>query len=278
MIPISGKNGYLRSASGVEIPIFLVNASTLIQRTAYRTAATDNYLNRTRGLLSENIIIRGVHCPEYISNLWNNYEFNGELGWIDWANNRRVYIELNCVVVRNVIELRYTAGSEPSISWSVNLFERGDKYKEFKYRSIAPLDDTLFCPNASLCSRPVYTTDLLLLTQALVVKHITRATITKERELSNYATARTLPRTVSTPGVKEKRLDLTVQGDFDYWYKKVNWSQYAETPDDYKFYYGSGVNEYILVDKMRALELSDLIINVQTAEMVSATVRLGSAR
>lgn len=269
MLPINGKNGYF-IWSGEEIPIYSWIFSAINTRPTWKLSNTENYPIRISGIGQESLSIKGVDFfpAFYISDSIISEVMNFEIGWMDFDTLIRRKIAVSALMSEYVMSLNYMNSNLPSFMWTAN-FIGCSIDKEFDIDLWLDINDHVRC-QPSLCDRTIFTTDSTL--NSGFVQHVRNATLTRMfvnaplvlSNSNNHFSSETL-------GTYDTTVDLTIEGDFDYWLDQIN----TDNRFDYRFQYTQ--TEYFPMSKMKALELTNLVVNIQTSEIISAVVRLGAS-
>jgi len=268
--PISGRNG-LMIYGNEEIPIYSFILSGSRNRQEYRTSASENFPRRTKGVFTETLVIRGVqNRPSFIGTAQNN-PISLDIGWNDFVSlNRRLIVFIGLMTEFRV-DFNYFFQSNPAYIWTAT-FQGVVNTKTMLVGNITPHNDVITCPD-KICDNRIATSDNNLHSGS--VFHVKRASLISSIIRPSYMTSSSANHIISlSTGMRDNIVEMDVQGDFDYWLDKLSVTDVRNT---YGFYYGTGLSDYWLLEKMKVLEISNFTVNVQTGEMVQFTVRLGSA-
>lgn len=266
MPPLNGRTGYMKW-SGIEIPIYIWGYGTTNIRSNIRLSNSQNYPVRNFGITTEMITISGVdYSPAFIGdlNVLNTIQF--EVGWVDYSTGIRNKIDVVAMMSNYTVVLNYFSSPQPSFMWTAT-FIGCLTDKEFDMNA-AIIDDHVRCQTA-MCGKVITTTDSSL--NSGFVKHVRTATLTSVLERPVLVLSNSNNHYAETIGVYDNLIDMVIEGDFDYWNEQVN----SNNRFNYGFLY-EGVSGPIFVN-MKALELVNLVVNVQTTELISATVKLGAS-
>lgn len=276
MFPKSGRDGFViwnsLLSGDLEQPIYSWMFSTQQRRSKYRTSRSEGFPVRRSGSIREQLTINGVdYVPPFIyySDV-STIRQTLSIGWNDFANNERQMIECDLVWNNFIAEFNYVAGVSPAFQWVGNLSGVVNR-KEFTTEPLAPFEDVIRCPGA-ICNRLITTTDTFL--NSGEVHHVKKATIRGELTRKEYMTSRSNNRPVANSGVPDIFLTFDIEGDFDYWVDQVN--DYEQI-NDYRIYYGDGINDFWPALNMKAEAVNNLIVDVTTGKMISATIELAAA-
>ena len=269
ILPISGKSGLM--IYGVdEIPIYSFVYSGHQERPTHRTSQSENYPRRTSGNFTEQIIISGVeNVPSfYTSAFVVGTSITFKLGWNDLGADDRKIIPITAMLTEFRIDLNYFSSPQPSFLWTAT-FIGAVNDKEIIIVPITPHLDIPFCP-FPLCDRVITTTDSQL--NSGFVYHVKRASIINIIERIPYMTSSSNGHYISSTGLKDRIVELEIQGDFDYW---INNLTASNTKYNYSFFF-SPSNAFNAIN-MRIIDVTNFVVNIQTGEILSALVRLGAA-
>ncbi len=266
MMPLSGKDGYLIYDS-VEIPIYSWICSCTNQRNKYITVDSLNSPVRTTGSLISTIALRGVQfVPSFYSALDDPIIFH--FGWNDFASGDRKNVPVYAMATQFILEYSYTVGRSPTFSWTANFVVCND---DTLFQTAAlTVNDVMVCAN-SMCSNNITTSDTNL--HSGFVWHVKKATLVRsfDREIRYTSSSNNHPSPVGSS--QDTLVTLNIEGDFDYWMSQV---QVFDDPYNYGFYYSPSL--YWAVNSLKAESITDIVVNVETSEIISASVLLGVAR
>lgn len=266
MLPINGKNGYMKW-DGLELPIYFWGMNAVNSRSSFRLANSQNYPVRNMGITSEDISIRGVdYVPIFLSSPTFLTTMIFEIGWTDFTTTLRRKIDVSAMVREYMVTLNYMNSNLPSFMWTTN-FIGNLADKEFDVENLVVNDRTV-CQTA-FCNKLITTTDTTL--NGGFVRHVKTANLSTALERPLLVLSNSNNHYAETIGVFDSLIELTVEGDFDYWIDAVN----SESKFNYRFFY-SGSASFSMFN-MKVLDVTNLTVNVQTAEIVSAIVRLGAS-
>lgn len=265
----SGRTGYMMY-DGVPEPIYFWTGTARNNRTTYRTSATQNQPTRHKGPKEEILTIRGVNfVPAFLSDTNGGIVF--ELGWNEdltlFENRRRIVT--SAMLMQFQIEFNYFSSPLPSFSWTAVFTNVLSNIEIADTSGIIDTDPICAEP---LCSNYITTTDTSLHTG--FVQHVRSAVVTFIYQRPLYRTSESDNHFTVTNGSFDRILDLVIEGDFDYWMNEVEVEDIARS---YQFLYGTGAGQWWSVDNMKAISISDILVNVQTGEIISANVQLGAA-
>lgn len=268
MLPLSGRNGYMKW-NGIELPIYNWSISAVNQRTFYRTSDSQNFPRRTAGIMSELITISGV---DYIPPFYTDPTFDTlmvfDIGWMDFTVDLFRKIPITAMLNSYSLQLNYMNSNQPSFMWTAT-FIGCMTDKVFDVENLI-INDNVVC-QTSFCNKVIGTSDSTL--NGGVVKHVKQAVLTYLVERPTRAQSDSNNYYTTTVGCYDRFIDLTIEGDFDYWLDAV---ESDSLPFEYLFQYDPSSSPFILPN-MVPLEMNNLIVNIQTAELISANVRLGAA-
>lgn len=289
IIPRSGKNGFLL-ISGLDIPIYSWLFNKTMNRIEYRTAQTRNYLKRLEGFNTEQIVLRGTNfnspfgsaftyydsdlsnsSSSSLSSIGSDVVFDFYIGWNDFLVGVRRAINAKALVLEDRIDINYFSSAEPTNIWTTTLVGVINEKQILTYDLLPQLDAPLCA--LKKCDMIITTSDLSLHTGR--VNHVKRASIIKTITRSPYRTSDTNNHYGATFGLPDKIVELEVQGDFDYWINEA-FDPPGDISRDYKFYYGSNfATDFWPAYNMKILGADNFIVNIQTGELIQATVHLG---
>lgn len=271
-LPTSGKSGFLigRASTGgiVYVPIYFWQINITQNRPSYRKSNSANYPSRRGGTFDDTIVIRGVSAQnqDYLNTIFNAAQVNFEIGWIDFAANVERYIPCTGMLTQIVYEFIYARTTQPSFMWTAT-FEGVAVPKVVLSRAIGV---SLF--DFVLCSPPQCTLSILDITTTTILAHIRNASATLIHERSNYKTSNSNNRRRASLGVLDTRVELTIEGNFDYWTGLINSN--LEPPHSYALFFGTGPTDYVNASFLVPTRLYNFVTNVQTAEISSANLTL----
>lgn len=272
VLPLSGKSGVMIYQSQVELPVysFLITGSQA--RPTYRTANSENFPRRTSATLNEIIVIRGVQPvpPFFQFTLEPDGLFLFNIGWNELALGKRKLITIQALMQEFRIEYNYFSSPLPSFIWTAT-FLGSSGTPIIQTQDITSFVDVILCSD-KLCNKTITTTDAQL--NSGFVQHVKKATLIYNIERNSYATSNSFKHIVGNTGVKDRKIELDIEGDFDYWWNNL---LIADTRHDYSFFYGFGASEKWSYPKMKITDVGNFIVNIQTGELISATVQLGAA-
>lgn len=266
--PINGGNGYMKW-SGIEIPIYIWNYSAINARMNIRLSNSQNFPVRNSGITSEMFSISGVdYYPLFLSdpNIFNTIQF--EVGWLELSSffGLRRKIDVVAMMSEYTVTINYFSNPQPSFKWTAT-FIGCLTDKEFE-ENTAIVNDYVRCQTV-MCGKVITTTDSSL--NSGFVKHVRTATLTSVLERPALVLSNSNNHYAETIGVYDNTIEMVIEGDFDYWNEQVN----SNNGFNYGFLY-EGVSGSTFIN-MRVLEFSNLVVNVQTTELISATVKLGAS-
>lgn len=264
--PKSGKDGWW-IFNGLEIPIYSWQFSAIRQEKKYRTASSPLRPIREAGITKEQLTIRSTNIIIFDTSQLLNFK----IGWNDFSAGFRRYIGFDGYTTGTILDFNYTNSVIPSILWTA-IFNGTQIDKQFANILFAnlPLVDSVQC-GTSHCDNSILTSDVNL--NGGIVKHVTSATIsTMADQHEEFATASSNNHIKGKPPLFDAFIDLNVQGDFDYWLGKTKGSFLYET---YTFSTDIG---NLIYDYMSVLAVENITVNLQTGEMIAATVKLGKVR
>jgi len=261
----SGKYGYMR-LGGIEQPIYSWSLNEEQKRPTYRTSNSQNYPKRTQGLFSSRLSISGVATASPL--LLTNY-YNLEVGYIKFNMSTRKEIAFRGMVMDNTIEFDYTNKTSPDFKWTSNLIGI-DFQPTIATVPLVPLVDPVL-GGLPLCNKDIKSTDPALMSGD--IDYVLRAKIMETSERSEYYRSNSNNFVVTNEGTYDRTVELEIEGGFDYWLVRMG----DDTIFDYYFYYGSGGADYWFAEKMKVLNVSNFVVNIETGEMIRATVTLGAS-
>lgn len=267
MLPLSGRFGYMKWV-GIEIPIYNWSISAINQRTFYRTSDSQNFPRRTAGIMSELITVTGVdYTPLFRTDPTFDTLMVFDIGWMDFVSGLYRKIPITAMLTSYSINLNYMNSSQPSFMWTAS-FIGCMTDKIFDVENLI-IDDKIVC-QTSFCNKVITTTDSTL--NGGFVGHVRQANLTFLVERPIRAQSNSNNHNTTTIGCYDRLIDLSIEGDFDYW---LNAIESNPTPFTYEFEY-DGFSTFPAVN-MVPLEMNNLVVNIQTGELVSAGVRLGAS-
>lgn len=272
--PRSAKVGFLLDSNEIEYPIYFWNIPLISKNyDSYRTSRSQSYPRLKQGLTTETLTIQGVGTTSPFTSRFFSSDISVQvtIGWYNFAIGGRYVIFFDGTPVEERIDINYVSSNQPSHSWTTQLLGVLD-YKQLLTDELqTSFVDKILC-SAQKCARPILTSDTSL--NLGQVKHVTRAAITYSRERDPlYATSRTANHLKHITGVKNTRVEFDIQGDFDYWINNL----LGDTRHNYRFYHGTGGGDYWAANNMKQMDLSNLITNIQTGQIIQATVHLGAS-
>lgn len=266
LVPTSGKTGFLIFGTE-EIPIYSWAFSSARARDTYRTVSSQNYPRRTAGIVTEQIVIQGVHTSIPFS---LSQPAGFLLGWNDLSVPTRRTLPCNGMISEIKIDFNYFSSTIPSFMWTTSLMGIVNT-KLLGTAPFVPQEDYPVCAH-QLCNKTITTSDSSL--NSGLVKHVRNASIITTVERQPYVVAGGNNRYKNITGVFDRILELTLEGDFDYWNNRlVN----TDNDYDYKFFFGPLITDYILAARMKILDIGNFMVNVLTGQLVRMTVRLGAS-
>jgi len=260
----------------------------------YRTAKSFPSMVRSGQPIAETLSVRFADFPPSGDILIDD-AVEGEFGWYDHKTFKTHVIGLRAKFTRIRLEMDYRAGAQQPKVWDME-FEDCTFHEllvgesvwpsnEFDYEKLflsKPLEiyDSFVSCSEKVCDKVITTDDAVYLAYAgdNKLKHIRKMALTHIRQLPDFIDSNSFPRRADGIGVIETLLELEIEGDFDYWYNKINYSGTVYPPNEYTFTHTPDPLETIVAESMRVTEMANFIVDVQTAKIISATVRLGASR
>lgn len=268
LLPQSGKNGYM-IWDAIEIPIYSWNYSELNERTWLKLSHTENIPYRNFGPTKEEFLLVGVdYIPAFLADPAINDTIEFELGWIDFFLLVRNKVEVRAMLVEYTIQLLYHKTNQPSYMWMAR-FIGCTTDKEFDAEPIHAINDHVRC-QASQCGNLIITTDTTL--NGGSVEHVRNARLTTIYDRPLLVLSDSNNHLTETIGGFDYIIDMTLEGDFDYWNEQVN----SNARFDYAFFY-DGIAASFQYANMKAISLSNVNVDLRTAEVISASLRLGAS-
>lgn len=269
LLPQSGRNGYMIWNSE-EIPIYAWNYSELNERTVLKLSHTENIPYRNFGPTKEEFIITGVdYIPSWLGDPAFDETLVFELGWIDFSLLVRNQVEIRAMLVEYSIQLLYLNQNQPSYMWMAR-FIGCTTDKDFTTDVILPINDHVRCQD-SQCGNFIISSDVTL-NGGGSVQHVRTARLTTVFDRPLLVLSHSANHLAETIGGYDYLIDMTIEGDFDYWNDQVN----SNNRWDYAFFY-NGLAASFQYANMKAISLSNINIDLRTAEVISASLRLGAS-
>lgn len=252
-----------------EVPVYSSIFSVNQKKPEHRTSSSALYPRRTSGTLSEVIIIRGVeNIPSFYTaahTVGGAIDF--KLGWNDFLNGNRKIIPITAMLENFVIDFNYFSSPQPSYLWTATFIGVVND-KVIVIEPLIPHLDTPVCAN-KLCDKTIVTTDTTL--HGGFVFHVKRASISNKIIRNLYMTASSNNHYVPTKGVRDRTIEMEVQGDFDYWIDAAR----GDSRFSYSYFF-SAVGQFTAAN-MKVTNVNNFVINIQTGEILSALVHLGAS-
>ena len=288
MLPRSGKFGYfikynLEDSTISVLPIGSWELNVTKNRTMYRTAKSFPNFVRSGMPVSETLSIYGFNYSPAFS---TEGLVEGRIGWFDLVTNKLHSIGVKARLQKFQYVLDYRVGQQsPPFSWTADFvdFTENDSNAEYdKYffeeddsaeSLIEKFKQECFVRQ---CDKTIETDDVLY--HDLILHHVKRAVLTFQREMLDFIDTKSYPRFANGDGTRDWTAELEIEGDFNYWYDKINYEGTMRKSNLYRFHFGPDPLIVIEPPKMHVLGLSNLLTNIETAEIVSATVSLGAAQ
>lgn len=266
MLPRSGRDGFLLY-DGVYTPIYNWTFSTSRQREAYAKASSGSKIYRNKGIVEERVRIKGAnYVPDFWEAIYGDY-ISFWIGWFDFVDDDIKYIPIDAVLSRLSLHYIYSVSPSPSFYWEAEFTGVLSTKIIGETVDLSEFGDNILC-STKACDRVVTTSDATL--NSGVVKHVYQADINFVSTRESYAIASSNNRIVNTLGIVDITASLGIHGDFDYWIEAV---ENGDTSKIYRFYYSA--TQYWELNSMVVLGVDNFLVNVETAEMMSATVNLG---
>lgn len=289
VLPKSGMGGFLRWNANVPpyaptwIPIYSWTHSLRNNRAEYRTSISNNKPVGTDGIVEGFFTIQGAgtNFPGLFDDIVVSQapQFDA-FGWFDFAaNKKRLFDTISCLTTEFRVDFNYSQTVQPSFVWQAT-FNTRFSYNELVEENLAPMFtgvdyDTPLCVQKP-CTLPVTTTDTTYFPVGSpgqsVIQHIRNASLIQTFERPKYYTSLGI---CQSKAVSDIRATLTVDGDFNYWIDQCGLP--PSDKFDYSFYYGSGINDAFFLHNAKVDNVDNLNVNVQTGELISATVNLSIA-
>lgn len=270
LFPAFGKGGYVK-VYGQECPIYSWAFNANRERNPYRRAGSNNYPVRNDGLISNTLTITGVEPKPILLTSYTRRKQTFEIGWINLVDYTRNYISYTGIITSYELRYVYTDSNQPSFMWSVT-YSGCEDSSVLQSNPISSISDYTVCAY-SMCTIGVITTTDLTLNSGFV-EYVTKATLKETIERAPYATSDNAPYYVENPGVYDRFLSFDIQGNFDYWLAQLH--NTTSTPYNYTLFYDSGLFDYWSAVKMYVVNVNNFKVNVQTNEIISATVELAA--
>lgn len=266
MFPTSGRNGYL-SWGGAEVPIYSWNISAINNRTNLILSNSQGFPVRHSGPTTEIISIHGVeYAPAMLLSATTLTTMTFDIGFMDFTTLLFRKVPIEAMLVELNFNLKYSAGSQPSFSWTAN-FIGCMTDKEYTVENLI-INDKFVC-QTSLCDNSIVTTDNTLNTG--FVRYVRTATVTRSYLRPNLVLSNSNNHLAETIGTFDTIVNMSVEGDFDYWLEELN----TNNRYNYGFFYDIG--SAIAANNMKVMSTTDHIANIQTAELLSMSVQLGAS-
>lgn len=266
LFPAFGKNGYL-IFSGFEVPIYMWNYSYNMERTNYRTSNSNMLPVRNNGVFSNTLSISGVEYePGIITNfLSSNFLQTFEIGWINFIDSTRNYIDYTGMVDSIELIFNYGKPSEGSFIWTVTY--SGCRYlNELQERPLDLLEDHVVCSTHPCEIGAIVTTDVSI--GALL--HVDKVSIKILAVREPYLTSQYPNMAREVSGVLDKQITLSLNGDFDYWMDQIN----SNTAHTYSFFY-TPLDSWD-ISGMKVSQVNNIVVDVMSSAIISANVLLTS--
>lgn len=275
ILPQSGKSGFLigrtSSLSEVPIPIYSWQFTNRKQRTTYRTSRTLGFPTGHSGVQDESLSIRGAGYQnlDWFSTITTLPSVLFDLGWNILQTGKRNTVEVQASLSELRFDFNYSNTNQPGFSWTANF--TGVRTQKIITEEDGIATDLVLC-FARPCQLTITTTDPVY--TGGILQHVRNASLIQKFERPQYRTSRSNQRPVEVNGVKDVHASLTIDGDFDYWFNDAT----LDIPAwQYKFFYGLGAPDFFGNNLMKIDSVDNLQVNIQTGELVSATVNLSAA-
>lgn len=267
LLPISGKNGFLIWNSE-EIPIYQWRLSEFTNYTELWHAASANLPDRNVGTMISTLTLMGV---DFIPPFYNSVDIINKLyfsfGWIDLIAGVRRIIDIASLVLEYVLNFTYSTTPQPTYTWTLTLMLCSPLNTEIIEEPLS-INDRMVCQEG-MCSRIITSSDITL--PGGLVNHVVNATVTSLIKPPLLYLSNTDGHPAETLGIYDTFIDFRLQGDFDYWLSQVD----SNSKHGYSIFYD--LVNFFVYPSMKVLNIDNIVTNLQTAEIVSADVRLGAA-
>lgn len=252
----SGRMAFAKYA-GDYLPITNFKFSSTNNRIKRYLANGGNWPRREAGTHNSQLSVSGLDFyPNFLDD-----EITISVGWL--TGSIFDYVDFVGVPVKIDYEFDFRIGANPPFQWTISL-EGTSESKDF-LTVPEEVINTIFCDVRS-CG-PITTTDASL--HSGEVFHVRKAVYSVLFQRPMRYLANSNNRIAPSTGLYDGVLSFEIEGDFDYW---TDLAEHEDTARVYRIYHGS---EYIETPLMSVISVTDLVANVQTGEIISATVNLG---
>lgn len=274
--PLSGKSGFLigqqSTGSEVHIPIYFWNVDSRRELTRYRLSNSQNYPTRFQGVYNQTITIRAVSAynTDYMNHIMNTASVNFIIGWNNLILGKQYYFTIHAMLTQITFNYIYTRSNQPNFIWTATFLLCAPFSSIILQERDIPETPSDFV----LCATPQCLLDIVEVEYPLgadvIVPHVRNASLTFLREFSPYRVSNSQNLPIPTLGVLDANASLTVDGDFDRWFDRMN---ILNVPFEYFFDWGPDTGNWHS-SIMRVESITNMHANVQTGELVSANVNL----
>lgn len=261
---LSGKRGFLRFPLLEWVPILRYSLSRSTPVRSLRTAKTTNYPKRIFGPESGTFEVTGIgEMPG-----WSTINYSPEtirFGWNTTPGTSYKYIDLKVALKQIVVQMNFSKTTEVNCTWTATF----DAFELIEIElEPSELDEIIGCYSGSCAIYP-YSDDGYWSAYAHVIQEVVSATYTKTINRLNTYTARSPYNPTCTPEGYDTTLSLLVQGHFPHWLEDIGLTKYT-----YRLY--DDVGTYWELLNGTILSVENFVTNIQTGELLSATVNIGS--
>lgn len=262
--PRSGRDGFF-IAEGIEYPIYSWSINEFNERRPYYTAFSGGFPIRDSGVFpNSTVTIEGASIPLLFESITGDLPFY--IGWTDVPDAERDAIFVVGSLLDYRINIDYSNNGTPGMSWTA-VFQIVHQPTKVTLSNINLLD-SVQCYREP-CLNYIFTTDLSL--HAGLVKHVVTASIHYRWIKEGTITAASSRYPIMGRGIQDITMEYVVQGDFDYWFSKL-----PLRSDKHTYTYSFSTNPFddYLVPNMKVSAIRDLVCDVRTGKISSATIML----
>lgn len=266
--PRSGRDGFF-IADDIEYPIYSWSINEFNERHPYYTAFSGGFPIRDSGVFpNSTVTIEGANnnrlIPLLFQSITGNLPFY--IGWTDVPDAERDAIFVVGSLLDYRINIDYSNNGTPGMSWTA-VFQIVYQPTKVTLSNINLLD-SVQCYREP-CLNYIFTTDLSL--HAGLVKHVLAASIHFRWIKEGAITAASSRYPIMGRGIQDITMEYVVQGDFDYWFSKLPLRSDKHT---YTHSFGTGPFDDYIVPNMKVSAIRDLVCDVRTGKISSATIML----
>lgn len=277
-LPNSGATGFAvwNGPTSIHFPIYGWAHSLQNNRQEYRTAISKGGPVGTNGTVDSAFTIKGAgyNIPELFEDIISQQPAFTTIGWYDFkVNKKRLFPILLMLTNEFRVDFNYSQTPQPGFTWQASFTHQYD-WEALEEENLSPMFTGIQYDHPQCfikpCTLHITTSDYSYFPSG-IIQHVRNASIVQTFERPRYRTSLGL---CNAKAVTDIRASLVIDGDFNYW---IDQCGLFNSKFEYHLLYGSGPAEYFTLQETKVDSVDNLNVNVQTGELISATVNLSIA-